>query len=99
MSKSQGRRPRHVPQRTCIACRNVEAKAALVRVVRTGEGVFPDAKGKMPGRGAYLHAQPSCWERGIRQSLGSALRMELSEADVQRLTEYFSARPDESAKT
>lgn len=70
-----------------------------MRLVRTAEGVFPDERGKMPGRGAYLHAQRACWERGIRHNLGAALRTELSEADLERLTEYFSTGPDEGTET
>lgn len=90
--QKSGRRPRHIPQRTCVACREVQAKGTLVRVVRTADGVFPDAKGKLPGRGAYLHAKAECWQR-MTDVLPNALRTELSAADVQRLTEYFSALP------
>ena len=90
-------RPRHVPQRTCVACRETEAKAGLVRLVRTPEGVFVDTSGKQPGRGAYLHAQRSCWERGVRHSLAAALRTSLGEADVQRLMSFFDALPKQDA--
>ncbi len=31
----QPQRPRHVPQRTCIVCRQVRPKRELIRVVRT----------------------------------------------------------------
>lgn len=96
---TQPRRPKHVPQRTCVACREVQAKGTLVRVVRTVDGVFPDPKGKLPGRGAYLHARRSCWERGLRDQLPNALRTEITDADVQRLTEYFSALPDEKKES
>lgn len=92
-TKPSSGRPRHVPQRTCVACRETEAKGALVRLVRTADGVFADPTGKQPGRGAYLHAQPSCWEPGLRHSLAGALRTSLSEADVQRLTAFFEALP------
>jgi hypothetical protein len=92
------RRTKHIPQRTCVACREVQSKGTLVRVVRTPEGVFPDPKGKMPGRGAYLHARRSCWEPGIHKVLPAALRTELTDTDRQRLSEYFSALPVESAE-
>jgi uncharacterized protein len=95
MARPKGPRIKHVPQRTCVACREVHAKGTLVRVVRTSEGVFPDPKGKMPGRGAYLHARRSCWERGIRENLPTALRTELTDADRQRLSDYFAALPVE----
>lgn len=88
--KTAPRRVKHVPQRTCVACRQVQAKGALVRLVRTREGVFPDLQGKRPGRGAYLHNQPECWEPGLAGPLGSALRTTLTEDDLQRLREFFT---------
>lgn len=89
-AKQPPRRAKHVPQRTCVACRAVEAKAGLVRLVRTPEGVFVDAQGKQPGRGAYLHLQEACWQRGLSGALDKALRTSLNEADRARLTEFFA---------
>jgi predicted RNA-binding protein YlxR (DUF448 family) len=83
------RRIKHVPQRTCVACREVQAKGTLVRLVRTPDGVFPDPTGKMAGRGAYLHTRRECWERGIKNALPNALRTQLTGEDQERLTEYF----------
>lgn len=98
MAKSkQPRRVKHVPQRTCVACREVQAKGTLVRLVRTPEGVFPDTQGKQPGRGAYLHARPECWPRGLKGPLATALRTTLTDADKERLTAFFEGLPDESA--
>jgi predicted RNA-binding protein YlxR (DUF448 family) len=88
--KTAPRRVKHVPQRTCVACRQVEAKRTLVRRVRTPQGVFPDPKGKQPGRGAYLHNTPECWVPGLAGPLGSALRTTLTEDDQQRLKAFFT---------
>lgn len=83
------RRPRHVPQRTCVGCRAVEGKRALVRVVRTPEGrVEIDPTGKRNGRGAYVHLQRSCWETALRGSLGHALKTQLSDADRSALETF-----------
>lgn len=87
----QPRRPKHIPQRTCVACRAVQAKGTLVRLVRTPQGVFVDPLGKRPGRGAYLHARSECWERGLNGSLAQALRTTLTEEDKQRLQEFFAS--------
>ena len=55
-------RPRHVPQRTCVACRQGKAKREMVRIVRTAEGgVRLDPTGKLAGRGAYVCEAPDCW--------------------------------------
>ncbi len=35
---ARGSRPRHIPQRTCVACRQTGAKRQLVRVVRAPDG-------------------------------------------------------------
>ena len=77
-SKSKGPRPKHIPQRTCIACRRTDAKRGLMRVVRDAEGhVALDPTGKRAGRGAYLCHDPACWEQALkRQGLARALRLD-----------------------
>ena len=81
-------RRKHVPQRMCDACRESQDKKTLVRIVRTPEGVFVDESGKLSGRGAYLHAESSCWERGLKKSLEKSLMIEISSADRERLIQY-----------
>jgi hypothetical protein len=73
----------------------VLSKRALIRIVRSPEGVRVDATGKAPGRGAYLHDRRSCWEAGMRGALARALRTELSEADRLRLAAAMEALPDD----
>ena len=54
-------------------------------VVDAGGGLRIDARGRAPGRGAYLCAEPACWRRAARgRSLSAALRRELG-ADAQAL--------------
>ncbi|MEX1071658.1 MAG: YlxR family protein [Anaerolineales bacterium] len=91
----QPRRAKHIPQRTCVACREVQAKGTLVRIVRTPDGVFPDAKGKLPGRGAYLHIRRVCWQPAIENNLPHALKTTLTDADRQRLVAYFESLPEQ----
>jgi predicted RNA-binding protein YlxR (DUF448 family) len=69
-------RRKHVPLRTCIACRQQRPKRELIRVVRTPEGTIEvDPKGKRSGRGAYLCYDPQCWDAALeRGSLGRALK-------------------------
>lgn len=85
-------RKRHIPQRTCVVCRQVFPKRELVRVVRTPEGkVIIDESGKQAGRGAYLCGQTSCWEGAIKGTqLEHALRTTLSADDKQGLAEYLA---------
>lgn len=88
------RKGKHVPQRTCVGCREVHSKRSLIRVVRNPEGVYVDPTGKMAGRGAYLHEQKKCWKAGIENALSRALRTELTAEEKERLTKFMAALPE-----
>ena len=90
---SKTRRIKHVPQRTCIGCREVLSKRSLIRIVRTPSGVQIDPTGKLAGRGAYLHNKRSCWVVGLKGPLAHALKIELSEKDRKILHEYKETLP------
>lgn len=98
MSKKPARRGRHVPQRTCVGCRETLAKRAMIRIVRTPDGVRVDPGGKMPGRGAYLHDRASCWERGLKGALASALKTTLSIEEREALQEFIATLPAETGE-
>ena len=95
----KGMRPKHVPQRTCIACRSHDAKRGLVRVVRTPEGtVEVDETGKKNGRGAYLCRYRDCWEAGVaRKALDNALKIQIDPESRIRLKSYGESLPERSA--
>lgn len=93
-------RPKHVPQRTCVGCREVLAKRGLIRIVRTDGGVQLDKTGKLAGRGAYLHDKRSCWEKAIqRGSLARNLKIELTETDQANLIKWMDELPAEGGST
>ncbi|HET9911420.1 MAG TPA: YlxR family protein [Anaerolineales bacterium] len=96
MSKKTVQRVKHVPQRTCVGCREVLPKRKMVRLVKSVDGVQIDPTGKLPGRGAYLHDRRDCWERGLKGALGHALKASLTEADRARLEEFASTLPVET---
>ncbi len=88
---------KRVPQRTCIACREVLAKRTLVRLVRGPDGVRPDPTGKAAGRGAYLHNRRSCWERALKGDLlDRALRATLTTAEREELRRIGQTMPEDS---
>lgn len=97
----KGSRPRHVPQRLCVACREHDAKRNYVRLVRTPEGgVEVDTTGKRNGRGAYLCRRRSCWQRAIDSRLiDRALKVTLDDATRESLREYAQTHfpPDDAA--
>ena len=90
-------RPRHVPQRTCVGCRTVQAKRQLVRVVRSAEGrVAIDPTGKAAGRGAYLHDRRMCWEEALKTgALERALKTSLTESDRNGLRDFSAQYSDD----
>lgn len=96
MTKKPNQRVKHVPQRTCVGCRKVLAKRQLIRLVRTSDGVQVDPTGKLAGRGAYLHDQRTCWERGLKGALAHALKMELTPEDRERLQAFLESLPESS---
>jgi len=79
---------KHKPQRMCVACRKSQDKKSLIRLVRTTEGVVVDQTGKLTGRGAYLHADPDCWVRGVEKNLEKALNTTLSERNREELIAF-----------
>ncbi|HEY40981.1 MAG TPA: YlxR family protein [Dehalococcoidia bacterium] len=94
MTKTSSDNPRvrtkHMPQRTCLACRQVKPKRELVRLVRVADGgIEIDPGGKKAGRGAYLCGRPECWEIGLKGGrLEHALKTKLTGPDRQQLGEY-----------
>jgi predicted RNA-binding protein YlxR (DUF448 family) len=96
MSKKIAQRPKHVPQRTCVGCREILPKRQMIRLVRTAAGVQVDPTGKLAGRGAYLHDRRECWERGLRGALAHALKAELGPEDRARMEEFINTLPPEA---
>ena len=64
------------PQRTCIGCRKVRPKAALLRLVRGADGrVDVDNSGAARGRGAYVCPDPECLGKALSAGrLGHAFK-------------------------
>lgn len=96
MKTKTAQRMKHIPQRTCVGCREVLPKRAMLRLVRTAEGVVVDPTGKLAGRGAYLHDRVMCWERGLKGALAHALKTELSAEDRSRLEDFMKTLPQEA---
>ena len=93
-NKGPGRK--HVPQRTCVICRQVRAKRELTRLVyQEGQGIALDPAGKAPGRGAYLCDRRVCWEQAARSDIiGKALRVTLSAQDRAQLEAHGQTLPE-----
>lgn len=97
--QQQQPKQKHVPQRTCIVCRQVRPKRELIRVVRTPAGhVELDPTGKKSGRGAYLCARRACWEPALRKGkLEREFELTLLPEDRAALEAYYETLPIEPA--
>ena len=75
---------RHIPIRTCVACRETDEKRGLLRVVRQPDGIARfDPKGKLTGRGAYVCARPACIMQARKQKkLERSLKISTVPPDV-----------------
>ena len=85
-------RRKHVPQRTCIACRQAKSKRELIRLVRTPEGTLVvDETGRQNGRGAYLCRERTCWEAVLRgNQVARALKIEIGDTERALLREFLA---------
>ena len=81
-------KPKKIPMRMCVGCREMKEKRELIRVVRTPEGeAVLDATGKRSGRGAYVCRQADCLKRSIKQKqLERQLEITLTPEIVEALT-------------
>lgn len=95
-------KPKKIPMRMCVGCREMKDKRELIRVVRSPEGgVSIDPRGKKPGRGAYVCRSRACLARAIRQKqLERQLEVQLTPEVAAYLTDALdelSQLPPEEA--
>ena len=85
----------HVPVRTCIGCRVRAPRAQLLRLVNDDGRLAVDARAVAPGRGAWIHTDPTCLELAERRrAFGRALRVSgpLDAAPVREWFDSFRGR-------
>ncbi|MBD3373813.1 DUF448 domain-containing protein [candidate division KSB1 bacterium] len=57
----------HMPERSCIVCRQKTSKYSLLRFVLEDQTLIFDPRYKESGRGAYLCPQKSCFIQAIQK--------------------------------
>jgi len=74
----------------------MKPKSELLRVVRTPQGeVRLDLRGKLPGRGAYVCANPDCLKKAIKtRALDRALETKVPEELILELNEELEDKSD-----
>ncbi len=72
---SEGR-VRNLPTRTCVGCGERAPKGDLLRMICGAGGVVQlDTRGRMDGRGAYVHPKVACLAKAeSARALGRAFR-------------------------
>ncbi|MDN5765725.1 MAG: YlxR family protein [Humibacillus sp.] len=86
-----------------MGCRRSDSWSALLRVVAATEAVsphpagvvvlVPDPRHRMPGRGAWVHMVPECFEQASRRkAFGRALRLR-SAVDLSAVAEHLGLAP------
>lgn len=84
-------KPRKIPQRMCVGCRQMKNKKELMRVVKTSEGdIQLDPTGKKSGRGAYICPNESCFNQAIKgKRLQKALEQEIPGEVIQLINKQI----------
>ena len=80
-------KPRKIPMRMCVGCREMKPKATLLRVVKPQEGdAHIDRTGKAQGRGAYVCESIECLKKAQKtRALDRALETKIDEAGFMAL--------------
>ena len=93
-------KPKKIPMRMCVGCREMKPKRELIRVVRSPGGeVSMDPVGKKPGRGAYVCRSAECLKRAIKQrQLERQLEVQLTEEVAQQLQQALENLPEPEAE-
>jgi len=55
------------PVRTCVGCRERDARDALTRVIARDGRLCVDVAKRAPGRGAWMHARATCLDTFARR--------------------------------
>ncbi len=86
-------KPKKIPMRMCVGCREMKEKRDLIRVVRSPEGeVSLDPTGRKNGRGAYLCRDVECMKKALKQrQLERQLEVTLSQEVTDGLTAAMEA--------
>lgn len=85
-------KPRKIPMRMCVGCREMKPKQSLLRVVKPQEGdAHIDRTGKAPGRGAYVCDNIECLKKAEKiRALDRALDTKIEESVFRALEQQIS---------
>ena len=84
-------KPRKIPMRMCVGCREMKPKATLLRVVKPQDGdAHIDRVGKAPGRGAYVCDDIECLRKARKtKALERALECRIEDSVFDELEQQI----------
>ncbi len=79
---------KYVPQRMCVACRQIKPKSDMLRIVLCEDKVDVDTTGNKQGRGCYVCRESACVEkaqkiRGFERGLKTKVPAEIYEECIK----------------
>lgn len=88
-------KPKKIPMRMCVGCREMHPKRELLRIVKSPEDVIAlDRVGKAPGRGAYICKRGECLQKAIKtHGLERALEVKIQQEVYDQLTAQLEETP------
>ena len=84
-------KPRKIPMRMCVGCREMKPKVQLLRVVKPQDGdAHIDRVGKAPGRGAYVCDDIECLRKARKtKALERALECRIEDSVFDELEQQI----------
>ncbi|WP_366451728.1 YlxR family protein [Cellulomonas sp.] len=84
------------PVRTCLGCRSTDQRSVLLRIVVMTDGaglpaLVVDVGRCMPGRGAWLHPDPRCFELAERRRAFPRALRHAGTLDAAAVEAYLAA--------
>jgi predicted RNA-binding protein YlxR (DUF448 family) len=89
-------KPKKVPLRRCIVCREMRPKRELLRIVKSPENdIFIDKTGRMNGRGAYVCINAECILKVRKtKALNREFKMEIPDCIYETLESQLEGKSD-----
>ena len=88
-------KPRKIPMRMCVGCREMKPKKELLRVAKPQDGeAHIDRTGKAPGRGAYVCDNIECLRKARKsRALERMLETQIDDAVFDELERQIAPPP------
>ncbi|MEA3357218.1 MAG: YlxR family protein [Patescibacteria group bacterium] len=101
LTKKISKKKKHVPIRTCIACRCKKPKKEMIRwVLKGGREPVIDLEGKGTGRGANLCSSLACFDKAVKlQAFNRVWKTRLDLGDVQEKRKQMEKAINDNQKT